>query len=105
MRGRLLILGCFAHDSKRVLTGVIALALVRVELHLNVASSELAFGAGKLLVAVFADAEQWIFANNPEFSLYHAMSLRRSRSRSRLADFKRHHYRVLGKVAKMIGVP
>jgi hypothetical protein len=66
---RLLAFRCFAHDSQSVLTGVLALAFVRVELHLNVTFRELALGAIKLPVAVFTDPEQRMFAHNSEFSL------------------------------------
>jgi hypothetical protein len=76
MRARLLILGCFAHDPQSVLTAVREFALVRVELLLNfgfIGRSERSH-SGKLHVAVFADAELWSFAHDPQFSLCHLLT-------------------------------
>jgi len=51
------------------LVHILALALVLVELHLNVAFCKLTLAAGKLHVAVFTYAEQWAFAHDPKSSL------------------------------------
>ena len=98
MRARLLILGGFAHDSQGVLTAVDELALVRVELLLDVGLGLRLPAKGlmrrELRVAEFANSEYVVVSSSDDskFSLCHAPSLRCWASRSRPVEIKRHHY-------------
>jgi hypothetical protein len=79
---------------------VLAFALVRIELLLD---SRLRFRLAaqglmcwELHIAEFADSQHWNVVSapdDPEFSLCHAPSLRRSFWRSREEKFKLYHYR------------
>jgi hypothetical protein len=104
MRARLLILGCFTHDSQRVLTAVRELALVHAEPLLNIVLGRFDRHqtAGELRVAILTDAEQGMVTHEFKFSLCHVSSLRRSFRRSSPVEIKRHHYR---KCAEAVSQP
>jgi hypothetical protein len=69
MKNRLFIFGSFAHDSQRILTAVHRLALVGVELCLNIGTLELS-------ITPFAHANGWgRLLYDPQFALWHNCSL------------------------------
>jgi len=100
MGANLILLCRFSHDPRSSLAEVLALAFVRVELLLD---SSLRFRlsaqrmmCGELHIAEFADPEHWNVLdapNDPEVSLWHQDSLRRSRSRQGIPN-SLHHYRL-----------
>ena len=69
MRSRLLVLGRFAHDPQRVLTAVYRLALVGIELCLNIRILELSVAP-----LAYADGRRGLFYD-PQFALLHDCSL------------------------------
>lgn len=57
--------------SRRIGRYLADLALVRVELCLDITFPKLTVTTGKLRFAVFTNGEQWVFMHNPNSSLKH----------------------------------
>jgi hypothetical protein len=78
MRNRLLILGCFAHNSHGVLATVYRLALMGIKLRLNFLFRVIlrCLIGPELGIATFADADSWEGRlYDAQFSLLHDCSL------------------------------
>jgi hypothetical protein len=90
----LLVLGCFAHDSQRILAAVYRLALVGVKLLCDVDNLRLRTVGFELSITPFTDADGrgWRCPYHSQVSVRHNRSLTHSAKASTPVDFKWHHY-------------